>query len=79
MQARPVERANMDEYSIIRLKEHLMKTKKSDPSHLQTDFRHFVKNYTLDFDFYFNEYLKYRTFVDETLLKYIDKAERNRM
>jgi len=52
----------MDDYSILRLKQQLQKAKQKDPSHLQSDFKHFVKNYKLDFDFWLNKYLEYRTF-----------------
>jgi hypothetical protein len=69
MEARPVKRASMDDYSILRLKEQLQKSNNTDVTHLQNDFKHFVKNFTLDFDFYFIEYLKYRTFNDQTLLE----------
>lgn len=68
----------MDEYSIIRLKEHLSKSNSKDLSHLQMDFKNFIKEYKTDFIFYFNEYIKYRRFVDATLIEYIDTCERNR-
>lgn len=68
----------MDDYSILRLKQHLMNSNTSDKSHIQTDFKNFVQNYKTDFDFYFQEYLKYRKFVDVTLINYLDTCEKNR-
>lgn len=54
----------MEEYTKLILKEHLQKCNSKDPTALQTDFKTFIKNYTLGFEFYFEEYLKFRTFND---------------
>ena len=68
----------MDDYSVLRLKNHLQTIDKTDPSHIQSDFKKFVREYKTDFAFYFEEYLKHRKFVDATLINYLDTCEKNR-